>query len=342
MRTALTATLLASVLTLTSPAAADEVIFLNGDRLTGKIVSAAGGKLVLKTDAAGEITIDLAKVRTFSSDDPVRVRVGEKVQLDSKIAPGPAAGEVQAQMTPATPPQPLPIKDIVAINPPPPEWKGSLALNGLFTSGNSETTQIGFTTRLGKRWEDDRLTLGADYTYGRQEDQKTGEESTTTDYGMAFAKYDHFFTKKLYVYGLVKLEHDGVADLEFRFSPSVGVGYQWFESPTFNFLTEAGIGWVYEKYENGKSNDFIAARLAYAVDWSPLPGRLKLYHTLEYLPSLEDFTEDYLLNIVAGLRATVYKGFFADFRVEWSHDNTPAPGRKKDDTRLIVGVGWEF
>ena len=334
--------MLAAVLALTSPAAADEVIFLNGDRLTGKIVSAAGGKLVLKTDAAGEITIDLAQVRTFSSDDPVRLRVGEKAQVDSKIAPGPAAGEVQAQMTPDTPPQPLPITDITAINVPSLEWTGSLALNGLFTSGNSETTQIGFTSRLGKRWESDRLTLGADYAYGRQEDQDTGEESTTTDYGMAFAKYDHFFTRKFYVYGLVKLEHDGVADLELRFAPSVGVGYQWFEGPTFNLLTEAGIGWVYERYENDRENDFIAGRLAYAVDWSPIPGRLKLYHTLEYLPSLEDFTEDYLLNIVAGIRATVYKGFFADFRVEWSHDNTPAPGRKKDDTRIIVGVGWEF
>jgi putative salt-induced outer membrane protein YdiY len=334
--------MLAVLLALTSPAAADEVIFLNGDRLTGKIVSAAGGNLVLKTDPAGEITIDLDKVRTFSSDDPVRLRVGEKAQVDSKIAPGPAAGEVQAQMTPDTPPQPLPITDITAINVPSLEWTGSLALNGLFTSGNSETTQIGFTSRLGKRWERDRLTLGADYTYGRQEDQDSGEESTTTDYGLAFAKYDHFFTRKFYVYGLVKLEHDGVADLELRFAPSVGVGYQWFEGPTFNLLTEAGIGWVYERYENDRENDFIAGRLAYAVDWSPIPGRLKLYHTLEYLPSLEDFTEDYLLNIVAGIRATVYKGFFADFRVEWSHDNTPAPGRKKDDTRIIVGVGWEF
>ena len=322
-------------------AAADEVIFLNGDRLTGKIVSAAGGKLILKTDAAGEVTIDLAKVRTFSSDAPVRVQVGEKIQLDSQVAAGPE-GEVQAQMVPGAAPQPLPIKEITAINPPPPAWKGSLALNGLFTTGNSQTEQVGFTTRLGKRWPDDRLSLGAEYNFGRQEDPNTGEKTTTADYGMAFAKYDHFLTKKLYLYGMVKVEHDGVADLEFRFSPGAGVGYQWFEGPTFNLLTEAGINWVYEKFEHDGHNDFVAARLAYAVDWSPVPGVLKLYHTLEYLPSLEDFTNDYLLNIVAGLRATVIKGFFADLRIEFSHDNTPAPGRKKDDTRFIVGVGWEF
>ena len=59
-------TLLALGLTLATPLSvlADEVIFLNGDRLTGKIVTATGGKLVLKTDAAGDVTIDLAKVKT--------------------------------------------------------------------------------------------------------------------------------------------------------------------------------------------------------------------------------------------------------------------------------------
>src|SRR5262245_599373 len=278
-------------------AAADEVIFLNGDRLTGKIVSATGGKLILKTDAAGEVTIDLAKVRTFSSDAPVRVQVGEKIQLDSPVAAGPE-GQVQTQMVPGAAPQAVPIKDITAINPPPPAWHGTLALNALFTTGNSETQQLGFTTRLGKRWPDDRLSLGAEYNYGRQEDPDTGEKTTTADYGMAFAKYDHFLTKKFYLYGLVKVEHDGVADLEFRFAPSVGVGYQWFEGPTFNLSTEAGIGWVYEKFEHNGDRDFVAGRLAYAVDWSPVPGVLKLYHSLEYLPSLVDFTNDYLLNII--------------------------------------------
>jgi hypothetical protein len=217
------------------PAFADEVIFLNGDRLTGKIVSATGGKLILKTDAAGEITIDLTKVKTFSTDEPVVVKLGEQTQVSSKVTPAPADGQVQAQIAPGTTPQPLPIKDIAAINPEPPTWHGSLALNGLFTSGNSNSEQIGFTAALGKRWETERLTFLAGYTFGRQEDPDTHDKTTTTDYGYASAKFDHFFTKKFYGYALAKVEHDGVADLEIRFSPSIGVGYQWFEGPTFNF-----------------------------------------------------------------------------------------------------------
>jgi putative salt-induced outer membrane protein YdiY len=331
--------LFASLVLAATPALADEVIFLNGDRLTGKIVSATGGKLILRTDAAGEITIDLTKVRTFSTDEPIMVKLGDKAPLPTKVGPG-AEGQVQAETPPGAAAQAVPIKDISAIVPPP-AWHGSLALNGLLTTGNTETEQLGFTAELNKRWESDRLTFGATYNYGRQKDPDTDEKVTTVDYGRIFGKYDHFFTKKFYGYLLAKAERDGVADLEYRFSPGIGVGYQWFESPTFNFSTEVGLTYVYEKFERQDANDFLGPRFAYAIDWTPV-APLKLYHTLEYIPSFEDFTGDYLINIVAGAKVKIAKGFFGDFRFEWAYDSTPAPGREKADTRFILGVGWEF
>jgi putative salt-induced outer membrane protein YdiY len=319
---------------------ADEVTFLNGDRLTGKIISATGGKLVIKTEAAGDVTVDLSKVKTFSTAEPVVLRVGEKTQVSSPVTPGPD-GQVQAQMTPATPPAPVPIKEITAINPPPPAWTGSITLNGAFTTGNSETQQIGFNAEASKRWEHDRMSLGAQYLYGRQKDPNTEVSTTTVDYGMGFAKYDHFLTKQLYLYGQVKGERDTVAGLNFRFSPSAGVGYQWFEGPTFNLSTEAGLAWTYEDYEDQGTRDYFGPRLAYAVDWKPLPP-VKLYHTLEYLPSFSDITGDYLLNVDAGVQATIWKDFVGDFKIQYRYDSTPAPGRKSTDTRYIVGVGWKF
>jgi len=332
----------AVVVSIAAPVFADEVIFLNGDRLTGKIVSAAAGKLILKTDAAGEITIDLAKVKTFSTDEPVVVKTKpeEAPPVTTKVAPG-ADGQVQTQPVPGVAPQPVPISDIAVINPPIPAWHGSLSLNGLFTSGNTETEQIGFLAALSKRWEHDRLTFGAGYTFGRQKDPDTGDKVTTVDYGRIVGKYDHFFTKKFYGYALAKAEHDGVADLDYRFSPGLGVGYQWFESPTFNLATEVGMSYVYEKFKHQDVNDFVAARLAYGVDWTPV-SPLKLYHAFEYLPSVEDFTGDYLINLVAGAKLKIVKGFFGDFRYEYAYDSTPARGREKTDTRVLVGVGWDF
>jgi hypothetical protein len=287
------------------------------------------------------VIIDLSKVRTFSTDEPVTVkRTDDMPPVRGRVGSG-GEGQVQTEPVPGAPAQTIAIKEIAVINPPVPAWHGSLALTGLLTTGNTETQQIGFLGALNKRWERDRLTFGASYTYGRQEDPDTEEKSTTVDYGQIFGKYDHFFTKKFYGYALAKAEHDGVADLTYRFTPSVGVGYQWFETPTFNLATEAGLVYVYEKYENEDANKYLGPRLAYAVDWTPLPP-LKLYHTFEYLPSFEDFIDDYIINVVAGTKLKVTKGFFGEFRYEFAYDSTPARGREKSDNRFILGVGWEF
>ena len=65
---------IAVVVCLASPARADEVLFVNGDRLTGAITQAVGGKLTIKSDTVGEVTVDLSKVKTFSTAQPVQLQ----------------------------------------------------------------------------------------------------------------------------------------------------------------------------------------------------------------------------------------------------------------------------
>lgn len=322
------------------PARGDEVLFLNGDRLSGKILKASSGKLTIKTEGAGDVTVDMSKVKTFSTDAPVAVGVKEQPAVSAEVDAGPDR-YVQTAPAPGALPEPVAIADISVINPTPPAWTGSLSLSGLLTTGNSETEQLGFRGALSKRWPDDRLTFGAEYSFGRQEDPSTGEKSTTIDYAMGLAKYDHFFTKRFYGYLSTKAERDAVAELEVRLAPGAGVGYQWFERPTFNLSTEAGLVWVYENFKRTGTREFFGPRLAYSVDWTPI-HLLLLYHKLEYMPSFEDLGGDYLVNIDAGARLTMWKGLFTELRYEFRYDSTPASGRHRTDQRYILGAGWAF
>ena len=327
------------VLAPVGPARGDEVLFLNGDRLSGKILKAAGGKLTIKTDGAGDVVVDMSKVKTFSTDAPVTVGVKAQPPVSTDVGAG-TDRHVQTAPAPGAPAEPVAIADITAINTPP-AWTGLFSLNGLLTTGNSETEQLGFRGALSKRWPSDRLTFGAEYSYGRQEDPRTGTKSTTIDYAMALAKYDHFLTRKFYGYLGTKAERDKVAALELRLAPGAGVGYQWFEGPAFNLSSEAGLVWVYENYKTTGSSEFFGPRLAYSVDWTPIQPLL-LYHKLEYIPSFEDLGGDYLLNIDAGARLTMWKGLFAELRYEFRYDSTPASGRHRTDQRYILGAGWAF
>src|SRR5687768_12285158 len=82
---------LAAIAVLAFPvfARADEIHFKNGDKLTGKIVSADGGKLTIKSNVAGAIEVDLADVRTFSSDEPITLKLKDGTILKQPVTGGP-------------------------------------------------------------------------------------------------------------------------------------------------------------------------------------------------------------------------------------------------------------
>src|SRR5262245_15891636 len=165
-------------LALAGRAWADEVLLLNGDRLTGKIQSAEGGKLVIKI-GGDEVTVDLKNVKTFSTDEPIVIQSGDSF-ISSKVGAGPD-GTVQVFPVEGGAPQAIALKDVSRINPPAVKWTGSLVGNALITTGNSETENFGLSVNAVRRSEIDRLTLGAAYYYGRQKEKDTGKKETTVD-----------------------------------------------------------------------------------------------------------------------------------------------------------------
>jgi putative salt-induced outer membrane protein YdiY len=318
---------------------ADEIQFTNGDRLTGKIKSAAGGKMIISTDVAGDVTVDMAKIKTFSTTDPIELNVGEKNVIKAPVTAA-ENGAIKTAPAGGLAAQPIAIKDIKAINPPPVKWTGAISANGLLTRGNSNTDNIGLSIDASRRAEKDRLSFLAGYLYGRQKNPDTGEKSTTTDNWFLFGKYDYFLTKRLYAFFSTRIERDRIAELDLRLTPAGGLGYQWIEKPDMNFLTEAGLAWVYENFSNADSDDHFALRLAYHFD-KKLNDKVTFTHNLEYLPSIEDLS-DFNLNADAGVRVTLTKNMFTELKVEWKFDNEPAPGAAENDLRWLLGVGWAF
>jgi putative salt-induced outer membrane protein YdiY len=320
-------------------ASADEVLFVNGDRLSGRIVRAAGGRLTIKTELAGEIVVDLSKVKTFSTDEPIVIRIGDRTVITSRVTPG-SEGTIHAVVVPGAAPQPVALWHVTQINPPL-RWTGSVAANFLVTTGNSQTATVGITADAVRRVERDRITLRAGYLYGRQRNPSTDEDESTVDNAFGAAKYDYFLREELYLFGSIRVERDRIADLDLRVTPAVGVGYQWFEGPRLNLSTESGLAWIYEDYHNGDRESHFGARLAYHVDYRP-HDVVQLFHNLEWLPSLEDPVGDHNLNVDAGVRATIVGGLISEIKVELRHDSTPASGNDKTDVRYLMAVGYAF
>ncbi len=325
---------------LSSPIFADEIQFKNGDKLTGKIVRLEDGKFIVQSAVAGEIKVDPALIKTFSTDTPVELHLKDGTVINQKVAAD-GEGKVVTSAEGTVKSQPVAIADVAKLNPPPVQWTGDVSAGLLLTRGNSNTDNINVAFNLLRRTDNDRITFGGAYFYGRQEDPDTEEKITTQDNWFVFGKYDYFFTPKFYGYGTARIERDRIANLDLRFTPGAGVGYQWIDKPDMKFATEAGITWFYETYSNDTPNDdHFAARLAYHFEKS-FNDKIKFFHNLEYYPSVEDLG-DYFITTDAGIRATLTKTMFTEFKVQLNYDSTPAEGADNTDVRYIASVGFTF
>ena len=136
--------------------------------------------------------------------------------------------------------------------------------------------------------------------------------------------------------------HDRIALLNYRLTPSVGVGYQWFESKDFNLSTEAGIAFLYQNYQNGPIDQNAAYRLAYHID-KTLNDKVSLFNDAEFVaPFRFGQSNRYVLTADAGIRAKLTKTFFSEFKVNYHRNDHPLPGTLKDDLAFLLGVGWQF
>jgi putative salt-induced outer membrane protein YdiY len=322
---------------------ADEVLFNNGDRLTGKIEQLVDGKLVFQPDLAGKVTVDVSNVKTLSSDEPIRIHLKDGTVLNQKVSvaePGRFAIEggetLQAQE--------FDVVAISSINPPEkpkPKWKGNISGGFTSTHGNTQAESINASVSLTKRSEKDRIQLNVDYARGRQVDPATGVKNTTENWWKTKAKYDYFFTKKFYGYLDSRYESDSIAMLDRRVVIGGGGGYQWIESDDMNLAVEAGLASLYEKFNNQvNSNSALSLQLGYNFD-KKLLKTVKFIHSLTYYPSTENFS-DYYLTSSAELRANFTETMFTNFKVIFDYDATPAVGSGSTDTKYILGVGLSF
>jgi putative salt-induced outer membrane protein YdiY len=311
-----------------SSAYADEIRLTNGDRLTGEIDNLVGGKLTLKSDLAGTVTIDISNIRTITSNAPLEIHLKDGSVLNERI----------------TPAEPVELSTVDSINPPPkpkPRWHGEISAGYNSAHGNTNTDNINASASLKKRTEKDRTKVSGDYAKSREKDETSGKKETIEDWWKVAGNYDYFLTKKLFAFAEASYETDDIADLERRVILGGGLGYQWIESEQMNFSTRAGLASLYEKFENqGSGGSELVAHLGYDFD-KQLRDNIQFIHNLKFYPAVDKLS-DYFLTSTAEIKAGITENIFTSFKVLFDYDATPAADSGNTDVKYILSVGAEF
>jgi putative salt-induced outer membrane protein YdiY len=317
-------------------ASADEIILVNGDRLTGVITNAEEGVVTLETEYSEPIKIQKATIKRITTDNPKEIHLMSGEVLKGRLTTT-DDGRMVVESYDKRESTALAWDTVTAINPPPDEpsrWKGSVTLGAGLQSGNTDRATVSLGAEATRRTEQDRFGLRFLHNYAEEDDEITARNT----YGAL--KYDYFITKVLYGYLGVELLNDKFKDLNLRTVVGPGFGYQVWDDPVKSLLFEAGLAYFSEDLKEGEDEQWITARLASNFSYRIL-DTVVFTDQLVIYPNLEDIGQ-YQLRNESALTSILGSGWSLKLANILERDSDPPEGVKKHDLYWITGLQYGF
>lgn len=212
-------------------------------------------------------------------------------------------------------------------------WESSISAGLSLTKGNSDTllTTVAYKTR--RKTRENEFTFGADGSYGENDNVKNNE----TLHGVG--QFNHLFSDRFYGYLNAEGLHDGIADLQYRFTFSPGAGYYFLKETNTTLAGEAGPGLIVQQL-GGVDTTYATLRLAERFEYK-LDNGARVWEKAEFLPQVNKLG-NFLVNAEIGAEAALTKTLSLRVTVQDNFINQPAPGRKSNDVKLISGLVYKF
>ena len=226
--------------------------------------------------------------------------------------------------------------------PPPPEtraWVTTAAVAATLTRGNSENFLATISLDTKRKWEHNDLAFGVSGGYGDSTTDNT--YSKNTEFLQGYGQYNHLFTDRFY--GGLRLDgqYDGIAGIEYRVKITPLAGYHIIKNDKMDLSVEAGPSAVFEHLQGEDSTVYAAIRFAESFEYKLAPGT-RVWETLGYIPRIDEWADNYLLNFEAGIDTAIAKGWSLRVVFQDMYASQPAPGKKDNDMRLLAGIAYKF
>jgi putative salt-induced outer membrane protein YdiY len=219
-------------------------------------------------------------------------------------------------------------------------WKGNFDFGFAATQATTDTTSVDVGLQVERRKAPTRLLLRGRYRYSVQEKQDEPSDTVENDVrGLLRGEYN--VTQRLFVYGSATAEYDEIASLSIRTVPKGGAGYRFWQS-TKGFLSgDVGFAYVYQRYFGGDTEDYPAVSFGSELEYL-LPYSMKFTALGEYLPSVEDWTGNYLLRGTAALAVPMLSWMDLKLTVFDEYNNRPAADTKRNRLTFTAGLSLVF
>lgn len=217
-------------------------------------------------------------------------------------------------------------------------WSGDAFLGYNQSSGNTEKGSASLAAQAIKKFDNARLTLKGSFSYSESDNKM---DSRKWD---ALARYSRDFGKdyRWFKFYQISSDHDHFADIAYRMTPAVGVGYHIFQTDDLVWDVDAGMGYRITRHRvNKAADDEVPTAVLHTFAKKKILQNSFISEDLTVYPGL---TSDagVILRSVTAFTNPINESLDLEIRYIVDYNSEPAEGKKNTDTQMIVGMKYKF
>jgi len=343
---------------------ADQVVLKNGDRLTGTVVKSDDKELVMKTEFAGDVTIQFPAIQEIKSDQPLHVELKDGQKAVGPVSTSDGKMEVATKTSGTVT---VPKESVVVIRNDAEQqafeksmhpgllegWEGGINLGFGLTRGNSATKNLGLAFKAVRTGHRDKLTIYDNIVYATN-DAPGATPSTSADVKQGGVRYDRDLTSRLFAFVNANFMSDALQGLNIRSVIGGGLGYHLIKGEATTLDILGGANYTHENYTNSFSplppppalqtytvtHNFASAQIGDEF-MHKLGQSTVITQSLYYFPNLSQ-TGEYRTNFNFGTVTKINKWLgwqnsFGDIFV-----SNPPTGKRQNDLFYTTGLNFSF
>ena len=347
-------TLVWSVFLVGSSLFADQVTLKNGDRLTGTIEKSDGKTLVIKTEFAGEVTVQYPAIQEIQSTQPLHVElpngrsaVGPVTTSDGNLV---VATTSEGSVT-------APAAAVLALRNASEQaayektlhpgltdaWAIGTNVGFALTGGNSETENLAIAFTADRKTLNDHLGLYTNSVYARSSD--AGVSSTTANAVQGGLRFDRNIVASLFGFGAADFQTDALQELNLRSVLGGGLGFHAIKTDVTTLDLLGGINYTRESYGAVPPNDAFTRSFAAATLGEELMHKwgksTVVTQKLYFFPNFNDAGE-YRAAFNLGTLTKLNKWLGWQNALGDIYVTNPPAGKKDNDVLFTTGLNISF
>lgn len=255
--------LLMAALLLCPRVFADQITLKNGDRLTGTIVKSDAKTLLIKTESAGDVTVQWSAIDTVSSTQPLHVGLNGGQMIVGVVT----TNDGQIQVVTQTAGVVTASKDSIQVIRSDSEqaaydaamerlqhphlgdyWSGLLDTGLSLTRGNSATLTYTLSGKAVRQTESDKITVYTTAIYGKNDN--TSPSQTTAHQIQGGVRGDVNLNERLFAFGFTDFNYNELQHLDLQNVIAGGVGYHLLKTSNTAFDVFGGAGYNQEYFSS--------------------------------------------------------------------------------------------